>query len=588
MREFLGCMTFGGEAGFAAKPAAAVFGRRSVLHRGFIANCAWLAAEARRRGHAGTELADAELFALAYEWWGTELSRHVLGEYAVAICDGDQQRLVLAHDELGLMPLFYTAASHSISFASHLDDLVMETGVGDVDEEYIADWFARAEHFGDRTPYSHIRRLLPGQSLVWQRGRTSRYDVWTLAKVVPLIYSDVREYDAHLREVITDAVASATPPAGKVWCELSGGLDSSTVLAVASRLGISVEAVSFVYSQSYTADEQNFIDAVLRRYPVPWHPLDVDSALPFTELPRRFVAEPSVWVVNDAFDRIYVDLLERHDVNVVLTGEGGDSVLFGDVQQPYYFADLLLRGRLRRLWSDARRWAEASDGRRSPTYALLAFAVEPSVRYMRSETLEYRAMPIPWVTRRFADRMHFARRRRAPWLPPSESVGNSYILQRIMRSANLITTHMHHRHVACEFRNPLLYRPLVEFMLAVPWEQKLGPSGDRLLQRRAFEGILPGETLRRTDKGGSDQPWYAGLDSSPLWRRALTTQPRIVERGWVRLDEWRATVQRARVGRTIGIGHFRASAAIELWLQQLERTSAAGDHAVANAAMALR
>jgi asparagine synthase (glutamine-hydrolysing) len=581
-------MTFGGDAGFAARPEPAVFGRRSVLHRGFIANRVQLAAEARRRGHAGTELADADLFALAYEWWGAELSRHVLGEYAVAICDAERQQIVLAHDELGLMPMFYAATERAISFASHLDDLVKETGVGDIDEEYIADWFARAEHFGDRTPYAHIQRLLPGQSLIWGRGRASRHDVWTLAKVAPRIYRDPREYDAELREVITEAVASATPASGTVWCELSGGLDSSTVLAVASRLGTSVEAVSFIYSQSYASDERNFIDAVLRRYPVPWHPLDIDSAQPFTELPRRFVAEPSVWVVNDAFDRIYVELLERHGVDVVLTGEGGDSVLFGDVQQPYYLADSLRHGRLRRLWTDACRWAEASDGKRSPTYVLLACAVEPSVRYLRSETLEYRTMPIPWVSQRFADRMHFARRRRAPWLPPSESVGNSYVLQRIMRSANLIATHMQHRHVACEFRSPLLYRPLVEFMLAVPWEHKLGPRGDRLLQRRAFEGVLPDETLRRTNKGGSDQPWYAGLDSSPLWRKALTAQPRIVDRGWVRLDEWRATVQRARVGRTIGIGHFRASAAIELWLQQLERTPAAGDHAVADAVEALR
>src|SRR5450631_1510136 len=188
MREFLGCMTFDGESSFTAKPYVAVVRRLQVLHRGFIANRTPLVAEARRRGSAQGELADADLFALAYEWWGADLPRHVLGEFTVAVCDGEQHRVVLAHDELGLMPMFYAATTGAISFASHLDDLVAETGVREIDEEYIADWFARAEHFGDRTPYAHIRRLLPGQSLVWQRGRTSRHHVWTLATVPALKY----------------------------------------------------------------------------------------------------------------------------------------------------------------------------------------------------------------------------------------------------------------------------------------------------------------------------------------------------------------------------------------------------------------
>ncbi len=193
MGEFLGCVTFDGETGFAAKPEAIVIGRIQVLHCGFIANRAALAARAGRDGPPPAEFTDAELIARAYEWWGADLPRHMLGEYAVAVCDAERQRLVLAHDELGLMPLFYTASERAISFSSHLDNLVVETGVGEIDEEYIADWFARAEHVGYRTPYTHIRRLLPGQSLVWQRGRMSRHDVWTLAKVPPLPQGDIRQ-----------------------------------------------------------------------------------------------------------------------------------------------------------------------------------------------------------------------------------------------------------------------------------------------------------------------------------------------------------------------------------------------------------
>jgi asparagine synthase (glutamine-hydrolysing) len=581
MREFLGYLKIDGPPAFASQPESPVYRSCHVLHRGFIANRAALAAESRLRGLTAGEMDEAELLVLAYHWWGEELSRHVTGEFAVAIYDTANRRLVLAHDEIGLMPMYYSAGTNEISFASHLDDLVNETGTGELDEEYFADYFARAEHFGHRTPYAHLSRLLPGESLVCEADRSSRRRVWTLASIPPLTYKDTRDYDEHFRKLVDEAVASATPAGKRIWCELSGGLDSSTVLAFASRQGIQVAAVSFVYSESYTADDRNWMDFVLKRYPVPWHPIDVDSVLPFSEMPSRFPAEPLVWVANAAFDRAYMGLLDQQGVDVVLTGEGGDSVLFGDLQQPFFLADLLLRGRIALLWADARRWARASDGKRSLAYALLKYAVEPGVHHLRHETLEYRPAFIPWASPAFARRMQLSKRGRKTCVPGSGSVGNGYVLQRIMRSANLIATHTHHRHISCEFRNPLLYRPLVEFMLAIPWDHKLRPGGDRLLQRRAFADILPREIIARTDKGGSDQPWFAGLDSAPAWIQALTVQPRLVERGWVDLNQWRSAVQRARVGRTVGIGPFRASAAIELWLQHLELLPTLGTRAVA-------
>jgi asparagine synthase (glutamine-hydrolysing) len=571
MRAFCGRVGSGSGPVFRGGSEPPVVGRCSIAHRGFIANRASLGSAARRPGDAVETLTDAALFAFAHDRWGAGLPQHVLGEYAVAVFEGERRRLVLAHDELGLMPLFYSLHGDAITFSSHLDDIVFATGTGDIDEEYVADYFACGEHFGERTPYAHIRRLLPGESLVWENGRLSRHDTWTLANVARLAYGDEREYDAHLRHLISEAVAAHTPASGKVWSELSGGLDSSTVLAVASGLRTDVEAVSFVFPESYTADERQWIEIALRRYPVPWHPIDGDSAQPFTEFPRRFIAEPNAWVANAAYDRAYVDLLTQHEVSVVLTGEGGDSVLFGDAQLPFFLADSLLRGRIRALWHDAARWAAASEGRRSLTYTIATNALRPALRHLRREALEYRRMRIPWAEERFAKRTSLDRRSRRSWLPPAASVGDAYVLQRVMRSANLIATHTHHRHIACEFRNPLLYRPLVEFMLAIPWERKLAPGGDRLLHRRAFDGILPAETLRRTDKGGSDQPSYDGLERGAAWVRALTERPRLVEHGYARLDEWRSAVHSARVGRSIGIGYFRASAALEMWFQQLEQ-----------------
>jgi asparagine synthase (glutamine-hydrolysing) len=571
MKEFIGCVTFGCPTPWCSRPQPYIFSSRYLLYRGYIANRAMLSAEARRRGCVGRDLTEAELLAMSYEWWGADLSRHVLGEYAVVICDSEQRRLVLAHDQLGIMPLFYSAASDQVWFASHLDDLVTLTGIGELDEEYIADYFARGDHFGGRTPYRHAQRLLPGQNLLWTDGRLTRHGTWTLAKVAPLLCRHDREYDDRLRQLVAEAVEGGLPANRRVWCELSGGLDSSSVLSVShSVCRAEVEAVSFVYPRSYLSDETKWMQIVLKSHTVPWHPIDADSVQPFTERPTEFFAEPNRWITNAGLNRLYTRLLAEHDVEVVLTGEGGDAVLLGDQQEPYFLADLMLRGRLRELCSEARRWTEASPDRRSLSYFLLAYGLRPAVRQLRSEWIEYRPMPIPWASKSYTERYRLKDRGRAAWTPPSESVGSSYMLQRIMRSVRVVGTLFHQRHIRAEFRQPLLYLPLIEFMLAVPWARKLTPKGDRLLQRRALAGVVPDAILQRNDKGSTAQPIIDGLERGDDWVRALTARPRIVERGYARLEAWREAVQRARVGQTVGFKYFDASAALEIWLQGIE------------------
>jgi asparagine synthase (glutamine-hydrolysing) len=558
MKAFIGSLHPGREPSISSEPMAPAFGPFRVLHRGFIAN---------RDAIGCADPSDGAAFAAAYERWGADLGRHVFGEYAVALYDMRDRSLLLAHDELGLMPLYYSTDGAGIVFASHLDDVVRATGTGELDEEYIADHFARGDHFGERTPHRHVRRLLPGRNLTWSGGELRSTDTWSLGNLPPLEYRDEREYDEHFRALLAQAVNACTPATGKVWCELSGGLDSSTVLAFASRRNAAVEATSFVFPKSYMSDEREWIEPVLREYPVPWHPIDHDAVRPFSELPTRPHAEPNEWIARAGLERVYTELLDQHGVEVVLSGEGGDAVLLGDEQFPFFFADLLLHGRLGRLRRGIDDW---TVGKRSRTFGLFAYAVRPALRYLRAVPLEYRPSPIPWASEAFARRARLERRGRAVWLPPAASVGAAYVLQRMLLAMHIIAVQHHHRHIATEFRHPLLDRALVEFMLRVPPAVHFKPHQDRVLQRRALVGLVPEQTLQRRDKGGSCQPHIDGLESSPAWYHALTANPRIVQRGYARLDAWRETVQLARLGRMPGLKYFQASATLEIWLQQLE------------------
>lgn len=545
-----------------------------VFCSGYIANRVELTAEAKHRGEYLQGSKTGELFALAYRWWGADLPRHVLGEYAVAVYDATQRTLLLTHDELGLLPLFYAQRQDRLVVGSHLEDVLGATGIGTLDEEYIIDYLAEGWHLGKHTPYTHIRRVLPGQSIVWKNGCLTEHATWTISAVQPLHYRDPRDYEEQLRQLLITAVTNAISPQDKVLCELSGGLDSSTVLAVAARSGVNnLAAFSYVYSESDTADERRWIDAVLDRYPVPWHSIDADKVRPFSEMPGVFCAEPNLALLNAARQRHYYQLLTAHNIDIVLTGLGGDATLIGDGPEPYYLADLLQGFRFGLLWHSIQSWSRASDQKRPPMYWLSRFVLRPWWRRLRHQLTEYEQTAIPWIAKPYTKRIELAQRIGSAQSPCFSSTAQTWFFERVLRSAHSVSMRYREAEIRCNFRHPLLYRPLVNYMCSVPWDVKLHPTCDRLLQRRALEGILPDRIIRRRSKLGPDQTFYSGLEASVEWYDLLTKNPRSVQLGYVLRDEWIHAIRQARLGRTIGIRFLLSSASLEVWLQQLERLS---------------
>ncbi len=134
-----------------------------------------------------------------------------------------------------------------------------------------------------------------------------------------------------------------------------------------------------------------------------------------------------------------------------------------------------------------------------------------------------------------------------------------------------------------EFRYPLMYRPLVEFLYALPWRQKLRPDGDRHLQRRAMHALLPAEVRDRVDKAVMTRPVLEGFRHSPAWFDLLTRQPQLIEHGLVDAARWQDAVRRARLGQIEGVSLFLAAAALEAWLQGLRAHRA--DRPAANPAV---
>jgi len=505
-----------------------------------------------------------------YRLWATDAPRHLRGDFAAAIFDADAGRILLLHDELGLKPLFWSVQGQTLWFGTRLEALRDLAGYSGLDEDYIADYISAGEPSGARTPYRGISRLLPGEALVWDGVTAKSLDVWTLDQVEPTRLRP-EQYPGALRARMTDAILAATAGKSRVFCQLSGGLDSSSVVALATRaLSQPIEAVSVVYPKSYAADERAWMRIVLDLYPVKWHQIDGDACLPFNGEADRALGEPNELCLRPLWDQAYARVLAEGGADVMLTGEGGDNVLLGDHPVPYFLADRLLAGRWRGVPAEAGRWAGAERGRRSVVYGVREFIAKPIFRRFTNVPNDFQMRDIPWLTKAYRARMDTDHRGGRGWLPRSGSIADSFTLQRLVMMARIVSTMEHQWMTPVPIRHPLMDLDLVRFVLSMDWEHKISATQDRLVQRAAMRGILPEATRTRETKGGSSQNWIDGLAQGRAWYERLTDAPRIAARGYADLAAWRTAAAQARIARTTAHMFFDRTAALEMWLQSLE------------------
>ena len=493
---------------------------------------------------------------------------YITGEYAIAIFDKAASELFLTHDAFGLVPLFYGRHPGRLTVSSHLEDIVIRTGIGKLDDEFIADYIANPSFMSHRTAYTDISRLAPEASLICTPEKEKEFKGPVPVEMKP--YAG-RDHDERFLQLLGEGLSAAIPPAGKVWCELSGGLDSSSIFSLAQRQGTGrLDAFSIVYNRYGQADETKWIESILERYPVPRHILQGDEALPYSEVPDRFSPEPGLHLVDWAGRRAYEKLAADDGVSVVLTGQGGDLVFYGIGPLPYYLADLAKALKAGQLLREIRRWKTSDRHRRSYLFWLIHYVMRPLLSHFRRQPIlpAWHKGVSPFINPEYAKKWSLQERGRGR--PRAmKTVEHSWFMEQLSVICGQIAQ-INQIPRGFEFRHPVLYRPLVEFMMSLPQNLKFTPDMDRILQREALNGILPDEIRLRRRKTIYDQPAYEGLRQGKDFTSVLTDDPVIVKRGIVDPEKWREAVSQARLGRTHFLPQFEAAASLEIWLSQIE------------------
>lgn len=444
---------------------------------------------------------DAELVLQAYACWGEDCPRHILGDFAFAIWDGRNQRLFCARDHIGAKPFYYYADEHRFLCGSELRQLLEHPAVPrEPNEGMIGEYLACSITSQEETLYRGIFRLPPAHTLTVSPEGFQKKQYWTLDPARKILYGTDEAYAEHFTHLFKEAVLCRLRSHGPVGAELSGGLDSSSVVGMAQflfRTGAATDHGFETFSLTFPGldcDESRYIDDVRRLWGctsfstptnIPHaHSLrQIQQHMDFPDYPNYSMFDPLLAAAR------------AKGMRVSLTGLGGDDWLGGGFP-PY--TDLLRDGQWLTLLREIRQ--DVGDlGLYSIFKQTLAPLLPRSIHHAYAWAFSRNGIP-PWIDAGFARRVHLAERLRER---PGEQPFKSYVQQDrflLYRSGEQVhSNEMAERsssRFSLESRHPFNDRRLMDFAIALPQEQRRRGAHRKFVLRQAMRGLLP-ETVRQ-------------------------------------------------------------------------------------------
>jgi asparagine synthase (glutamine-hydrolysing) len=559
-----------------------------VTFNGEIYNFLELRADLEARGHRFATRSDTEAIVHAYEQYGTGCLERFRGMFAFAVWDGRRRLLFLARDRVGKKPLFYAQADGQFVFASELQALVEHPGVRrEVDPAAVDRYLTYGYIPAPGTIYRGVSKLSPGHFLVVEApeggsgvAAPREEPYWQLA-YTPKLDLDEGEAAEGLLEVLTEAVRLrliADVPLGAL---LSGGVDSSVVVALMSRLSDRPVQTFSIGFEEKSFNELPYARLVARRYGTDHHELIV-RAQGLDVLPTlvRHYGEP--FADPSAVPSYHVARLTRQHVTVALNGDGGDECFAG--YERYLGSGLAER--YRRIPRPVRvgmiePLAALIPGtlprrnRFSQAKRFLQVAAQPAARrYLRWVTYftpeQKQGLYTPefrdhlggheggaWLLHQFAD----VRREGCDHLDALLATDvRSYLPYDLLVKMDIATMAS-----SLEARSPFLDHKVMEFAARLPGRYKLHGTTLKYLLKKVARKLLPAENLDRR-KMGFGIPvgnWMRG-ELRPLLDDVLLS-PRALARGYFRPEAVQQLVKENAKGPHDQSPQLWALLWLELW-----------------------
>jgi asparagine synthase (glutamine-hydrolysing) len=488
-----------------------------IVYNGEIYNYLEVRRELESLTHRFNSQTDTEVILHAYEEWGTDCLTRFNGMWSFAIADLRTNRIFCSRDRMGVKPFYYTYDGKRFCFASEIKAILkVNRFSAQPNEQMIADYlFLGLLDHTDETSFKDIYQLKPGEYLLIEGNRLTVRSYWDI-EPGDLCLSGDDDYAERFYELLRDSIRLRLRSDVPIGSCLSGGLDSSSIVSLASRLMLDDEAISPTTAgkrqktfsscfEDHVYDERKYIELVAKQTAV-----EKNYVFPKGENLQNDLGR-LVWHQDEPFGStgIYAQwevmkLAKKCGVTVLLDGQGGDELLGGYLPSFYYlFREEFQRRKWRRLCRELKGFR-----RYHPTMLtdILSHGFIPRFRNAIGRRID-------WAQDAFQKKFF----RSIPRSSKFRTGLDNYLYQCFRSTTLPRLLHYEDRSsmaFSIEARLPFLDFRLVEYIFSLPSDQKIREGITKVILRNAMKQHLPDEVRNRHDKMGfvtPDDVWFKSI-----------------------------------------------------------------------------
>ena len=487
-----------------------------LVYNGEIYNYRELRTELESLGHIFRSGTDTEVIIEAYAEWGTECLDRFNGMWAFALYDCLKRRLFCSRDRFGIKPFYFSFDGTAFVFGSEIKSILAHPGLTfQPNPQAMFNYLARSYRFVDGRPttfFQGIQQIEPGCSLLVDENGIEIFNYWRLHPddIVEPGYTE-DQYVSRYLELLEDSVRLRLRSDVAVAAQLSGGLDSSAVAALAARrLGHGLPVFSACYDEK-PFDERDFIDPTVRLINAGFTPIFPRPDGLLEELPRMIRAfdEPICTVTFFAHWQVMAEV-HRQGFKVILNGHGADELAAGYYDHfLHHFGDLRQQGANGLLDAEVQSWLANHGQERSGHLKEYFRLLDLGRPYMEDYLKHFRP---------YENALGPALKSIKVEPKPNQDIFETLLTNRLyneLRHETLPAVLKAEDRVSMAFsiesRLPFLDYRLVEFMFSVPNALKIKKGLGKYIQRQALTGVIPEMVRTRHEKVGFNAPsetWF--------------------------------------------------------------------------------
>jgi asparagine synthase (glutamine-hydrolysing) len=527
------------------------------------------------RSYLDADPTDVAIVASAFDHWETGCFRRIIGDWAFSVWKPEQRELIFALDYMAIRHIFYYLKKECVWWATDLAPLVLLSGDKfHIDDDYIAGYFAH-DPDAHLTPYREICEVPAGQFVRIHDGKASVERYWRFSSKSCIRYKTDAEYEEHFRHMFRQSVRRRLRSDAPILAELSGGLDSSSIVCMADDIARSgprtprLDTLSYYDKTEPRGDDWIYFQKIEAHRGRIGHHIDASKlgSAPASLESTEFNALPGYLSSGRTLDAERAAVVRAGGYRIVLSGIGGDEFLGGIPNPSAQLADLIVQCKLITLARQITAWSLV---KRRPWTHLLWNAAEDLLPPCLGHYFATMAKVEPWIDRKFANRTNLTIR----LIDVNEHFGLLLPTRRsciggVLLMANKLAKWRSPTQQPEENCYPYLDQHLTEFLLSIPATQLLRPGERRSLMRRSLAGLVPQDILsRRTKQFGARTP-VIGLEKNFEQIQMAFESPISASLGFINSARFIEKLYEAKNGKESSIVRMLKTISLELWLHDL-------------------